>query len=169
MKFDDRFVVLYDQVLHMELRAVLQNLAQLGESALPELLLAAVVTGKGVSAHHDPVDVVSYPFEERSAVAVLKSLKDLTNTLGCNCHLYLSCLLRSVFCFPHAAFDEDGFPWPILTEPSSFIRSLTWMFSTVRAASLISPESPSSTRPATSVSNLWTASSQVNGWEAKPG
>src|SRR5271154_1516668 len=95
MKFDNRFVVLYDQILHMELRAILQNLAQLGESALPEILLATVVTGKGVRAHHDPVDVVSYPFEERSAVAVLKSLKDLANTLGCNCHLYLSYPLRS--------------------------------------------------------------------------
>src|ERR1700691_2170347 len=92
MKFDDRFVVLYDQILHMELRAVLQNLAQLGESALPEILLAAVVTGKGVSAHHDPVDVVSYPFEERTPVAVLKSLKNLANTVRCNCHLNLSCL-----------------------------------------------------------------------------
>src|SRR5580700_3967962 len=169
MKFDNRLVVLYDQILHMELRAVLQNLAQLGESALPEILLAAVVTGKGVSAHHDPVDVVSYPFEERTAVAVLKPLENLTNILGCNCHLYLSCLSVSfLLAVSQAAFDDDV-PWPILTEPSSFIRSLTWMFSTVRAASLISPESPSSTRPATSVSNLWTASSQVNGWEARPG
>src|SRR6202167_5992720 len=169
MKFDYRLVVLYDQILHMELRAVWENLAQLGEGALPESLLATVVTGEGVGAHHWPVDFVSYPFEECSAVAVLKSLKNLANTIGCNCHLNLSCLMRSVFCFPHAAFDDDGFPWPVLTEPSSFIRSLTWMFSTVRAASLISAESPSSTRPVTSVSNLRTASSQVNGWGARPG
>src|ERR1700677_605509 len=95
MKFDYRLVVLYDQILHMELRAVWENLAQLGEGALPESLLATVATGEGVGAHHCPVDVVSYPFEERSAVAVLKSLKDLANTVGCNCHLYLSYPLRS--------------------------------------------------------------------------
>src|ERR1700684_42182 len=90
MKFDYRLVVLYDQILHMELRAVWENLAQLGEGALPESLLATVVTGERVGAHHCPVDVVSYPFEECSAVAVLKSLKNFANTVGCNCHLNLS-------------------------------------------------------------------------------
>jgi hypothetical protein len=74
----------------MELRAVWENLAQLGERSLPEGLLATVVTGKWVSAHHYPVDVVSHLFEERSAVAVLKSFKDFTNTFRCNCHLNLS-------------------------------------------------------------------------------
>src|SRR5580704_19249764 len=114
MKFDNRFVVLYDQILHMELRAVLQNPAQLGESALPESFLATVVTGKGVSAHHYPVDVVSYPFEERTAVAVLKPLKDLANTVGRNCHFEF--LLTSfVFCYrllavSQAALDDDGVP-----------------------------------------------------------
>src|SRR5580704_11787241 len=104
MKFDNRFVVLYDQILHMELRAILQNLAQLGESALPESFLATVVTGERVSSHHYPVDVVRDPLEERSAVAVLKSLKDLANTVRCNCHLNLSCLMRSVLCDLSSAF-----------------------------------------------------------------
>jgi hypothetical protein len=58
-----------------------ENLAQLGESALSESLLATIVTGERVGAHHSPVDVVRYPFEERSAVAVFKSLEDLANTL----------------------------------------------------------------------------------------
>src|SRR6202007_1952133 len=90
MKFDYCLVVLYDQFLHVELRSVWENLAQLGEGALRESLLATIVTGKGVGAHHCPVDVVSYPFEERGAVAVLKSLEDLANTVWCNCHLNLS-------------------------------------------------------------------------------
>jgi hypothetical protein len=84
MQFDYRLVALYDQILHLELRALWENLAQLGERSLPEGLLATVVTGEGVSAHHYPVDVVSHPLEERSAVAVLKLLKDLANTVGCN-------------------------------------------------------------------------------------
>src|SRR5580658_2302686 len=126
-----------------------------------------------MSAHHDPVDVVSYRFEERTAVVVLKALKDLANTVGGDCHFEFL-LISLVFCYrllavSQAALDDDGVPWPVLTEPSSFIRSLTWMFSTVRAAPLISPDSPSSTRPATSVSNFWTDSSHVNGLEARPG
>jgi hypothetical protein len=81
MKFNYCLVVLYDQFLHMELRSVWENLAQLGEGALRESLLATIVTGEGVGAHHCPVDVVSYQFEERGAVAVLKSLEDLANTV----------------------------------------------------------------------------------------
>jgi hypothetical protein len=65
----------------MELRAVWENLAQLGEGAIRESLLASVVTGERVSAHHCPFDVVSYPFEECSAVAVLKPLEYLANTV----------------------------------------------------------------------------------------
>jgi len=41
----------------------------------------------GVRAHHYPVDVVSYSFEERSAVPVLKFFEDLANTVRSNCHL----------------------------------------------------------------------------------
>ena len=48
---------------------------------LPERLLATIVTGERVGAHHCPVDVVSYPFEEHSAVAVLKSLEYPANTV----------------------------------------------------------------------------------------
>jgi hypothetical protein len=81
MKFHYRLVVFYDQILYMELRAVWENLTQLGEGAISESLLATVVTGEGVGAHHFPVDVVSYPFEERSAFAVLKFLEDLANTV----------------------------------------------------------------------------------------
>jgi hypothetical protein len=56
-----------------------------------------------------------------------------------------------------------------LTLPSSFIRSLTWIFSTERTASLISRLSASSARPATSLSNFSTESSHVKGREARPG
>jgi predicted component of viral defense system (DUF524 family) len=47
MKFNYRLVVLYYQILHMELRAVWENLSQLGEGVLRESLLATVVTGEG--------------------------------------------------------------------------------------------------------------------------
>jgi hypothetical protein len=47
VKFNYRLVVLYDQILHMELRAVWENLSQLGEGALRESLLATVVIGEG--------------------------------------------------------------------------------------------------------------------------
>jgi hypothetical protein len=42
---------------------------------------------RGVHAHHCPVDVVSYSFEERGAVPVLKFFEDLANTVRSNCHL----------------------------------------------------------------------------------
>jgi hypothetical protein len=90
MKFDYRLVTLYDQILHVELRALRENLAQLGERALDKSFLTWVMAGQRMGSHHCPVDVVSHPFEERSAVAVLKALKEFSNTFGCNCHLNLS-------------------------------------------------------------------------------
>jgi hypothetical protein len=90
MKFDYRLVTLYDQILHVELRALRENLAQLGERTFDKGFLAWVMAGQGMGSHHCPVHVVSHPFEERSAVAVLKALKDFANTFRCNCHLNLS-------------------------------------------------------------------------------
>src|SRR5271156_5140092 len=58
---------------------------------------------------------------------------------------------------------------PLVTRPSSCIRSLTWMLSSERTASLISLLTLASARPATSRSNFSTESSHVNGWEARPG
>jgi hypothetical protein len=46
---------------------------------------------------------------------------------------------------------------------SNFIRSLTWMVSSERTASLISRPRPSSRRPDTSLSNFLIDSSHVNG------
>jgi hypothetical protein len=85
----------------MELRAVWENLAQLGEGALYECLLAAVVTSEWMGPFHNPVHVVSHVFEEGSAVAVLKSFKDFANIVGCSCHLNLS--LVFVSCEPSSA------------------------------------------------------------------
>jgi|GEM_PF-7085195 len=59
-------------------------------SASDEVLLAAVVTGEGVRPHYGPVDIVSYLFEEGSAVAVFKSLEDFANTVGRDGHLDIS-------------------------------------------------------------------------------
>jgi len=58
---------------------------------------------------------------------------------------------------------DDAAEAAALTRPSSFIRSLAWMFSRECTASLISRDSPSSARPATSLSNFSTDSSHVNG------
>src|ERR1700734_331466 len=80
----------------MELRAVWENLAQLGEGALYECFLAEVVTSEWVGPFHNPVHVVSHVFEEGSSVAIFKSLEDFANTVGCNFHLSLS--LSFVIC-----------------------------------------------------------------------
>jgi hypothetical protein len=74
----------------MELRAIWENLAQLGEGALYECLLAQVVTSEWVGPFHNPVHVVSHVLEEGSSVAIFKSLEDFANTVGCNFHLNLS-------------------------------------------------------------------------------
>jgi hypothetical protein len=58
---------------------------------------------------------------------------------------------------------------PLVTHPSSCIRSLTWMLSSERTTSLISRLTLSSARPATSRSNFSTESSHVNGSEGMPG
>src|SRR5580700_5809038 len=73
-------------MFHLELRASRKYLTQLGEGAGDEGLLAAVMPCERVGAHHGPVDVVSYVFEEGSAVALLESLEDFANTLGCDSH-----------------------------------------------------------------------------------
>src|SRR5580693_7732651 len=80
----------------MELRAVWENLAQLGEGALSKCLLATVVTSEWVGPFHNPVHVVSHVFEEGSSVSVFKSLEDFANTVACNSHLNLS--LSFVIC-----------------------------------------------------------------------
>jgi hypothetical protein len=65
--------------------------------------------------------------------------------------------------YPHtssiqAAVLSSVFRLPLVARQSSCIRSITWMFSSERTASLISRESPPSTRPATSLSNFSTES-----------
>jgi hypothetical protein len=45
MKFDHRLIVLDDQILYLELRALRQDLTQLGEGAFYEGLLATIVAG----------------------------------------------------------------------------------------------------------------------------
>src|ERR1700756_4905492 len=86
VQLDHRLIVLDQQMLHLELRALRKNLTQLGEGAGDEGLLATVTPCERVGAHHGPVHVVTYVFKEGSAVALLKSLKDFANTLGCDCH-----------------------------------------------------------------------------------
>src|ERR1700734_3440326 len=90
MELDHCLIVLDEQMLHLKLCALWKNLTQLREGAGDEILLAAVVTGEGVRPHYGPVDVVRYVFEEGSAVAVLKSLEDFANTVGCDGHLEFS-------------------------------------------------------------------------------
>jgi hypothetical protein len=144
MKLDHRLIILDEQVLHVKLRALRKNLTQLGEGVSDEVLLAAVVSGEGVGPHHGPIDVVSYLFEEGSAVAVLKSLENFANTVGCNSDLNFS---FSGVCQRLLRWVNGPSRWPALTQPSSFIRSLTWMFSSERTACLISRHSPPSARP----------------------
>jgi PEP-CTERM motif len=64
-----------------------------GLFSLVSLYCRDLVSGERVGAHHRPVDVVSYMFEEGCEVPVLKSLEDFTNTVRCNGHLNVS--LRS--------------------------------------------------------------------------
>ena len=100
MKFDHRLIVLDDHVLGMKLRALRKNLSRLGESTFYERLLREVVTGKRVRPLHSPIHVVGYMVEKGSAVAPLKSLENIANTIGCNSQFDFSflavSLLRSV-------------------------------------------------------------------------
>jgi hypothetical protein len=68
-------------VLHIELRSLWKNLAQLGECAFLEGLLAGVAAGQRMRAHHGPVDVVGDMFKECGAVTGLKSLEDFANAV----------------------------------------------------------------------------------------
>ena len=86
MKLDHGLIVFHDQMLRMEAGALRKNLRQLGEGAFDEGLLAEVVTGQRVSAHHGPVNVVGYMFKEGGAVAGLKPLEDCANLIGCDSH-----------------------------------------------------------------------------------
>src|SRR5258708_21382823 len=62
MKFDYRQVTLYDQILHVQLRALRANLTQLGERTFDKSFLAWVLAGQGMRSHHCPVHLVSHPF-----------------------------------------------------------------------------------------------------------
>src|SRR5271168_3465192 len=124
-------------MLRFQLRAPRKNLSQLGEGTGDEVLFAVVMSREGMRAHDDPVDVVSHVFEEGSAVAALKSLKDFANAVGCDSH-----------------FDILSFFVGHLAWTSSFISSLTRIFSSEHTESLISRHSAPSMRPATSLSNF---------------
>src|SRR5580692_327774 len=84
MELDHRLIVLDDQVFHLELRSLWKDSSELVECARNEIPLAAVVSRQGVSTHDDPVDIIGNVFEERCAVAVLQSLEDFANEIGCD-------------------------------------------------------------------------------------
>jgi uncharacterized protein (DUF2267 family) len=90
MKLDDRLIVLDDQVFHVELRALWKDPSEFVERARNERLLARVVTRERVSAHHDPVDIVSNVFEEVGAVAGLQAFEDIANDVGRNSRVSFS-------------------------------------------------------------------------------
>lgn len=48
----------------MQLGAVRKSFSQLGEDVIYEGLLTKVVAGERVGAHHCPVNIVGYVFEE---------------------------------------------------------------------------------------------------------
>jgi hypothetical protein len=54
----DSLAVCDDQMLRTELRIVWQNLSQLSEGTSDEGLLAQVLAGQWMGAHHSPVDVL---------------------------------------------------------------------------------------------------------------
>jgi|SRR5579862_630030 len=95
MKVDHCLVALHDDMFRMKLGALRKYLGQLGECSLDERLLAEVVPGEWVGAHHRPVDVLGNVFEEGRAVTALQFLKDFANTVGCNGQ-HLSPFFRSL-------------------------------------------------------------------------
>jgi hypothetical protein len=76
MELHHRLIVLYDQMLGVELRTLQENLIKLRESAGDEALFAQIVAGQGVSAHHGPIDVIGDMIEEGRTVAGLQALED---------------------------------------------------------------------------------------------
>src|ERR1700722_7736811 len=163
MQFNYRPISAHEYIFNMQLRALRQHLGQFGEGTCDECLLAEVMTGKRVRSLHNPVHFVGYMLKKRGAIALLQPLENLANTLGCNGHLISPFVV-------HLLLPDEAVPRCLaLTVPSRFVRSLAWIFSTDRTASLISPQSASSARPATSRSNFSTDSSHVNGSDASPG
>jgi len=51
MKFDYGLVTLYDQILRVQLRALRENLTQLGERTVDKGFLAWVMAGQGMRSH----------------------------------------------------------------------------------------------------------------------
>jgi hypothetical protein len=71
-QFHDRPVVLDQEMLHHELRALRQHLVQFGERAGDEIGLRAIVTGQRVGAFDRPVYLVIDMVEERRVISVLE-------------------------------------------------------------------------------------------------
>ena len=73
-------------MLHIELRSLWKNLAQLGECAFLEGLLAGVAAGQRMRAHHGPVDVIGDMGEKARAIAMLETSENLPHETSIDCH-----------------------------------------------------------------------------------
>jgi hypothetical protein len=87
MKFDHCLVAFDDKIFQVELSSLWKHLAQFGKGTGDKVRLAAIATGERVSAHHDPIDVVSDMCEKGGSVAVLQTFKYFTNVVRCDSHL----------------------------------------------------------------------------------
>lgn len=79
MQFDDGPVVLDQDMLHHELRALRQHFVQPGERAGDEVGLGMIMAGQRVRAFDRPVDVVVDVVEECSTVTVLEIFEQVSN------------------------------------------------------------------------------------------
>ena len=68
-------------MLDSKLRTFSEDLVELLEGVGAKIILAPVVTGKRVRALDSPVHIIGHMFEERSAIARLKSLEDCADTI----------------------------------------------------------------------------------------
>jgi hypothetical protein len=87
MQLNHGLITFRDHMLHMQLRALRKNPAQLGEGARNECLFAGIVTRERVRAHHGPIDVIGYMLEEGSAVAILQSSENLAYLAEWDAHV----------------------------------------------------------------------------------
>ena len=69
--------------LRSQLRAFLKYFLELGARAIYNVILRMIMTGQGINAHYDPIDIIGNMVEEHLSSPVFQTSKDFTHIFLC--------------------------------------------------------------------------------------
>jgi hypothetical protein len=74
-------VILYQEVLKVQPGAFGKDLPEFGERAGDKVSFRMIMAGQRMSAHYDPIDIISDMLEKRCSVSVFQALEDLPDVI----------------------------------------------------------------------------------------